>query len=597
MGKRFRLFGLRVKLMLMFTVLIVVPVMTLGTISYMQTEIMETSVLVGTKDELTESSPGIAKQFAALERLLNGIAASKDVQLSKINAGAVSVQFPNLPGANKPEITQYLNTAFTKVVTENPYLLRVFLATDEGAFYPGPINGNDNFVFLNPKKEPWYHQAKQGEGAISWSETEYDTNTRSNRISLYRSVADESGKFIGVLGIDVDLRAMSHLARQGIAKNTIIIEAVSIIAGLALAFFFSRSLTRRILHLRNGLERVASGDYLVELQATGRDEMTDVSNSFNHMVTSVRQLLRQFRDNVELVRKNSDQVAAYTQTSSQQLDESARAITEIASGSTTQAQEIDGSLRLVEDVSRLLAEMKRDAGQMEGVSIRTYEASQNGLTQIQELEQSVAQSDQSVGNVVAEIKDLQEKSMRVHEIIQLINDIANQTNLLALNAAIEAARAGEHGRGFAVVADEVRKLAEQSRKSTEEISALLGDISENINHSVGAMNGMQGVISEQTASFDRVSKQFREIARYINDIQESAKRLTLSVQDIDQKQEEMRSNMFTVASVSEQTAAGAEEVAASTHEQRNSFAMLEKAAEQLRQEAEKVEKELQQFTV
>ncbi len=589
--------GIRGRLLWMFALLMVVPVAVLGILSYSNTEIMEISVLLGTKESLSKSSSNLAEMFADFEQELSKISASQEVRLDKVQPGIVWDKIENLPKVNRPELTQLYADYFGKIVNANLYFHRGFIATDNGAYYVGPIYDNENLSAFDPTSQDWYKQAVANPQQVVWSEPTFDANNGTNNITLAKAILDDQGKVIGVAGFDVDLRKLSKVARHGIAYSTLWIALVSIAIGLGIAYWFSSRLTNRIYRIKAGIEQVASGDYAVELDISGKDELADLSESFNHMVIEMRQLLCHFREAVVQVRSSSDQVSDQTMVSLQQLREGARAVDEIAIGAAKQAEDIEQGSHFVSNVSEMITRMARSIEEMDEVSRKSFEASQTGLTQMKQMEKSVVESEQMVSQVVADTLELHEKSARVGDIIGLIKTIANQTNLLALNAAIEAARAGEHGRGFAVVADEVRKLAEQSAHSTQEITDLLAEITGNIDRAAETMNGLQSTIHEQSKSFERVNRQFQVINASISEIESKANQLTDSVREINESQSMLIANISNIASISEETAASAEEVAATTEESEKSFAKLEEAAENLRNAAQNLEQELKRFLV
>jgi len=589
--------GIRGKLMWMCALLLILPLATMGWISYANTQILDAMVMSGSKDTLVKQSQDVAKRFAHFEETLAQLAASPDVRIDQIQPGVVWEKYPNLPAANRPELTQHFADRFQPLLGKEAELHRAFFATDNGAFYPAPIYPEEDLSKFDLREQEWYKTAMAQPGTVVWSDTFYDTATGVNRITLVQTVLDDSGKVLGLVGLEVDLRKMTGMVRQGIVMNTVIILVVAIVIGLGLAYWFSAGITRRIQRMRSAMERVAAGDYSVEVQVSGKDEIADVLGSFNQTVSSVRTLLVHLQEAVSQVHASSDLVSENTRLNVQQMEEGVRAVGEIAAGASFQAEQIEDSVSLVSDVKEMTEVMTAHLGQVREAGAKAHSSSQEGLRYVQEMADSVTESERSVSDVVGTMEQLQQKSLRVSDIIDLINEIASKTNLLALNAAIEAARAGEHGRGFAVVADEVRKLAEQSGRSTEEIASLLGGIREDIELSVRTMNGMQGVIHQQSGTFGRVMHQFRAICACIDDIQEKMEQVSRSMTQVNDKQSELVQNMESIASVSEQSAASAEEVAATSEERHKSFRQLEEAASQLRSAAEKLEQELQKFTV
>jgi methyl-accepting chemotaxis protein len=589
--------GIRGKLLTMFALLIVVPVAVLGAVSYSQTQVMEATVLMGSKELLAQHSPRVAETFQETEELLAGVAASPDVQLNKIQPGVIWEKYTNLPPVNRPELVQHFADRFGKIQRENQYVTRTFMAMPDGAYYVAPLPDpkTENLSAYDPRQESWYKQAEGNLNQIVWTDSTFDETNNTNRITLARAVVDEKGKLVGVVGFDLDLRQLTTAARQSIAVHTLVIAGAAIVIGLGLAYWFTSGLTRRISQIKQGLEQIAAGDYAVEVTVSGRDELTEASRSFNGMVSSVRSLLVQFQNAVTQVRLSSDEVSHHTKQNLQQVEDGVRAVSEIAAGASLQAMQIEESVRAIGDVKQLTDDMAAGFETVREASEQAHSASRQGLEQLQAMESTVSLTVQSVQHVVQRIRELQQKSVRVGDIIEIITGIARQTNLLALNAAIEAARAGENGRGFAVVADEVRKLAEQSGRSAEEITELLQEIEADIDQSVVTMNAMQEAIHGQSGAFDKVKVQFHGISSHVDLIQERTADVTAYMRQVHQKQTEITANMESIASVSEQAAASAEEVAASSESTAQSFASLEAAAEQLRCAAEQLEQELTKF--
>jgi len=591
--------GIRGKLLAMFTLLIVVPVAVLGALSYSQTQVMEAMVMMGSKELLTRHSPRVAETFQETEDLLAQVAASPEVQLNKVQPGVIWEKYTHLPVVNRPELVQYFADRFAKLPQENRYVTRTFMATPDGAYYAAPLPDpkTEDLSRFDPREENWYKQAEESHNQTVWTDTVYDEAAQTNRITLARAVLDETGKLVGVVGFDLDLRQLTAGARQSIAINTLIIAGGAIVLGLGCAYWFTTGLTRRIAQIQQGLEQIAAGDYAVEVSVSGRDELTEASHSFNRMVTSVRSLLMQFRSAVAQVRHSSDEVSSHTRQNVQQIEDGVRAVNEIAAGASLQAVQIEASVRTISEVTQLTEEMAAGFETVREAGDQAHAASRQGLEELQAMESTVARADQSVQHVVRRILELHQKSVQVRDIIGIITGIARQTNLLALNAAIEAARAGEHGRGFAVVADEVRKLAEQSARSAEEITGLLQEIGADIDQSVETMNGMQEAMQGQSNAFGKVKEQFADITTHVDLIKEKTAAVTAFMHQVHQKQTEMTASMETIAGVSEESAASAEEVAASSESTARSFSSLEAAADELRRAAEQLEQELNKFHV
>jgi len=375
---------------------------------------------------------------------------------------------------------------------------------------------------------------------------------------------------------------------------SVVIIAISVAAfiiGIGIAMFISRIISKPVQLVSRAAEEVANGNLAVEkINVKNKDEIGELAASFNAMTTNLRDLIFQVSSTSEQVASSAEEMMASADQTNAATNQVATAIQEVASGAETQSKNTEESARAVGEMS---IGIQRVAETTSTVAESAQDTSKQALVGHESLEKVINQMksiNQSTNETNAVIKDLDKKSAEIGKIIEVITGIADQTNLLALNAAIEAARAGEHGKGFAVVADEVRKLAELSRQSAGQISGLVEVIQKDTHRVVGMMNKGTVEISTGTQLVEETGKTFNEILRSIehvsSEIQEVSaisEEMSASVQQVNASIEEVtRIARSSVASTGE-IAAATEEQLASMDEVATSSASLAKLAEELRE--------------
>ena len=241
------------------------------------------------------------------------------------------------------------------------------------------------------------------------------------------------------------------------------IGAIALLLGVMMTAFLNRIIANPLRDISGMAERVASGDLTVNVQFDHRaDEVGILAQTFNRMVENLRQVTGEIRDGVNVLGASASEILATTTQVASGAAETAAAVGE----TTTSVEEVKQTAQLSSQKARYVSESAQKAAQVSQGGKKAVEESIEGMTRIRERMESIADS----------IVRLSEQSQAIGEIIATVNDLAEQSNLLAVNAAIEAAKAGEAGKGFAVVAQEVKSLAEQSRQATAQVRAILSDI-------------------------------------------------------------------------------------------------------------------------
>src|ERR1700687_3971141 len=276
-----------------------------------------------------------------------------------------------------------------------------------------------------------------------------------------------------------------------------------------------RNLQRSVTEFLTVVSQIARGDLTLRGSVTN-DALGNVVDSVNYMLDNFTQVLRRVRDAASDVSTSAYEILNASET--------------MATGATQQDHEITNTSSAVEELTVSMKQVSNNAEASAEAARRALDAAEQGNRAVRDTLEGMQRIRASVQATAKKIKSLGDRSLEISEIINVINDITEQTNLLALNAAIEAARAGEAGRGFAVVADEVRKLAEHSRSATKDIAALIKAIQAETNEAVVVMEegtkeveGGAGLADQAGRALDAISNVVRQSAELVQEISLASK--------------------------------------------------------------------------
>ena len=337
-------------------------------------------------------------------------------------------------------------------------------------------------------------------------------------------------------------------ARSGMFVST----ALALLLGILAAWLITRQIILPLRTTLRDVERIAAGDLTTTTQITRRDELGVLQHGIQQMGTTLRELIGGIRDGVSQISSAAEELSAVTMQTS--------------AGVNSQKEETDQVATAMHEMSATVQEVARNAEQAAQAATDADEEAHAGDRVVAEV---IEQIERMAGEVIRSseaMTALQSDSDKIGSVMNVIRAVAEQTNLLALNAAIEAARAGEAGRGFAVVADEVRGLAQRTQKSTEEIEQLVTALQNGTQQVSAIMQNSRNLTESSVALTRRAGASLARITHTVSNIQAMNQQIATAAEEQSAVAEEISRSVINVRDVSEQTAAASDDTAASSVE-------------------------------
>ena len=408
----------------------------------------------------------------------------------------------------------------------------------------------------------------------------------------YNKIGDTGFVLVGLIPT-AELYAVS----SRILSVTVILIFLAASVSILIGIFMSTSMGRTINRIIKVAGKAASGDLTDDPTSRRKDELGTLTASINSMIKSMRLLIGQAAAIAASVDSSASTAASTSRQVSDVSREISRAIQEISEGASAQAADAEKGSEKMSELAQKINIVSENSNAIESFSRKTMSLTQEGLASVAELDQRAKETTDITNAIIDDIKMLDNNSKSIGKIIHVISGIADQTNLLALNAAIEAARAGEAGRGFSVVADEVRRLAEQSMNATKDIVSIIKSNQEQTERTVQRAEASGGILKLQNDSLQNTIEIFRNISESMELLAEKVGNTINAVSDMDNYKIETIMTIESISAISEQTAASSQEVTASTEEQLSGIEELTEYAQKLSEAARILTEVISKFRI
>ncbi|RXT04289.1 methyl-accepting chemotaxis protein [Ammoniphilus sp. CFH 90114] len=421
-------------------------------------------------------------------------------------------------------------------------------------------------------------QAVRGQSFVKARELVYGSDYKNTKLLMAQSITN----FQQQLEDWANKEAKKAEQKMNLLLLTTVLMFIVIIASVTSSLFILNRKLRPLQQVTMAAHQVAQGNLQVEtLPVHSKDEVAQVSLAINQMVDNLRDLIQQIASSSEQVNAYSGELIASAEQTNRATEHIASTTEQVAAGAEDQVKGMEETSSVINQMSASLSQISVNTqGVTESVA-STKNKANVGIESIQVAESQMSSIQQNVNGLAGLVQGLGQRSQEIGQILEVITGIAAQTNLLALNAAIEAARAGEHGRGFAVVADEVRKLAEQSGTSAQQISNLIQQIQEETSRAVESMSKVTAEVTQGIQVVNHAGDSFSEIQQAVVHVTEQIEQVSSAIQDMTTGAQHVVENIETISRVIEETASGTQTVSAATEEQLASLEEITSSASSL----------------
>ncbi|MCG7382865.1 methyl-accepting chemotaxis protein [Paenibacillus sp. ACRRY] len=422
---------------------------------------------------------------------------------------------------------------------------------------------------------------------------EYAVDGKStDMLVVYSTMETSDWKLIGMVPTSMLVKDA-----KGILTLTLWMALIDAAIAVLIGVWMVRMIARPLGSLKDLMQEGAKGNLKVRTPFTSKDEIGQLSAAFNLMMEQITKLVEQTNRSAQEVLDTASELSNASKKTAISASEIAVATEEIAGGASSLATEAERGNELTDNISRQMQSVVAANEEMGQSARHVEQSSETGTQHLNQLMTKTQRTEEMIGALVNKVDSLKESTSSVLKVLDVLQNITKQTNILSLNATIEAARAGAAGRGFMVVAGEVRQLAEQSRQSIDMVGDITDKIMHEMNETVAALSNVNPLFREQMDAVKDTNVIFASVQQQMGAFVEKLGMVTDSIGDLSKSQGTLSEAMSNVSAVAEESSATSEEVASLSSEQQNISNQLVNLSDKLENVSTELKNTLSRFTV
>nr|WP_232726165.1 methyl-accepting chemotaxis protein [Bacillus sp. FJAT-42315] len=464
-----------------------------------------------------------------------------------------------------------------------------FLLDQQGNFLASPVE--QETIDLQIENHPNKSLADIGKDIVAEESGQLQYEDKNGMNEIFFQKIPETGWTIALVAPKKEL----YSSLTSLIQLLTVLSVIGIVLIVGLIVVYTNGIVRNIKEVNRLAEAVSHGDLTQSIQSDSQDEFGQMISYLNKMKDNLADMVYQLTDQASQVAATSEELSASAMQTSKATEQISSSIQEIAHGAELQANNVHTSHTITVEMTEQMEQAKQSVTSITDAIEQTNKTAELGYGKINESLKQIQHIDETQSATANKMKELGQKSEEIGQIIDFITTISTETNLLALNASIEAARAGEHGKGFAIVANEVKKLAEQSAQAADSIKSLIVDIQDVSINVIEAMNTSTAAVKQGLSLSNETGVYFNDIVDRIKEVKEQSAAVSTMIKQVTDRTHQLHQGMDEIHQLGSQSAANTQNVAAAAEEQNAAMEEISASAHSLSQLADELQASVSRF--